>query len=326
MPNTTNFNWATPADTDLVKDGALAIRTLGSSIDTSLVDLKGGTTDQVLAKNSNTDMDFKWVTSDDANAIQNAIVDAKGDLIAASAADTPVRLAAGTNEHRLVADSAETAGLKYVADTTNYAIAAKGDLLVGTAADTLSALSVGTNGHILVADSVETTGLKWVAPAAAGGMTLLSTTTLSSTAVTLSNISQDYENLFVEVYGVTNNTADTQMRFGLNSNMTAFARGTRSFIAGTSQTIEYSNGLVSVNNMKRTGGANTFNLYITDYKNTSNYKQLFAVYYYDGTSALQNQMDILYYVTNTNAITSVTFDNNGSQTFTAGTMRLWGIK
>jgi hypothetical protein len=157
-------------------------------------------------------------------------------------------------------------------------------------------------------------------------MTLLSTTTLSSTAVTLSGISQDYENLFVEVYGVTNNTADTQMRFGLNSNMTAFARGTRSFIAGTSQTIEYSNGLVSVNNMKRTGGANTFNLYITDYKNTSNYKQLFAVYYYDGTSALQNQMDILYYVTNTNAITSVTFDNNGSQTFTAGTMRLWGIK
>jgi hypothetical protein len=63
MPNTTNFNWATPADTDLVKDGAAAIRTLGSSIDTSLVDLKGGTTDQVLAKNSNTDLDFKWASA-----------------------------------------------------------------------------------------------------------------------------------------------------------------------------------------------------------------------------------------------------------------------
>lgn len=63
MANTTNFGWETPDDTDLVKDGAAAIRTLGSAIDTSLVDLKGGTTNQVLAKNSNTDMDFKWVTS-----------------------------------------------------------------------------------------------------------------------------------------------------------------------------------------------------------------------------------------------------------------------
>lgn len=62
MPNTTNFNWATPADTDLVKDGAAAIRTLGSSIDTSFVDLKGGTTGQVLTKASNTDLDFSFTT------------------------------------------------------------------------------------------------------------------------------------------------------------------------------------------------------------------------------------------------------------------------
>lgn len=62
MATTTNFGWTTPNDTDLVKDGAGAIRTLGSAIDTSLGDLKGGTTDQVLAKNSNTDMDFKWTT------------------------------------------------------------------------------------------------------------------------------------------------------------------------------------------------------------------------------------------------------------------------
>jgi hypothetical protein len=62
MPNTTNFNWATPADTDLVKDGAAAIRTLGSSIDTSFVDLKGGTTGQVLSKASNTDLDFSFTT------------------------------------------------------------------------------------------------------------------------------------------------------------------------------------------------------------------------------------------------------------------------
>lgn len=113
MANTTNFGWETPDDTDLVKDGAAAMRTLGNSIDTSFVDLKGGTTGQVLSKNSNTDLDFTWVTSDDANAIQNAIVDAKGDLIAASAADTPARLAVGSNGDTLVADSAQSTGLRY---------------------------------------------------------------------------------------------------------------------------------------------------------------------------------------------------------------------
>ena len=116
MANTTNYNWATPDDTDLVKDGAAAIRTLGSSIDTSLVDLLGGTTGQVLSKTSGTDMDFTWVDTDDANAIQNAIVDAKGDLVAASAADTPARLAVGNNGETLVADSSTTTGLSYQAN------------------------------------------------------------------------------------------------------------------------------------------------------------------------------------------------------------------
>jgi hypothetical protein len=59
---TPNFNWPVPTSTDLVKDGATAIEALGDSIDASLVDLKGGTTGQVLSKNSNTDMDFTWVT------------------------------------------------------------------------------------------------------------------------------------------------------------------------------------------------------------------------------------------------------------------------
>jgi hypothetical protein len=59
-------------------------------------------------------MDFTWVTTDDANAIQNAIVDAKGDLIGATAADTPARLAVGTNGQILTADSTEATGLKWV--------------------------------------------------------------------------------------------------------------------------------------------------------------------------------------------------------------------
>ena len=110
---TPNFNWPVPTSTDLVKDGATAIEALGDSIDASLVDLKGGTTGQVLSKTSGTDMDFTWVTSDDANAIQNTIVDAKGDLIAATAADTPARLAVGTNGQVLTADSTVATGLKW---------------------------------------------------------------------------------------------------------------------------------------------------------------------------------------------------------------------
>ena len=113
MATTTNFGWETPDDTDLVKDGAAAIRTLGQAIDTSMMDLEGGSTGQVLSKASNADMDFTWVTTDDTNAIQNAIVDAKGDLIAATAADTPARLAVGTNGQVLTADSAEATGLKW---------------------------------------------------------------------------------------------------------------------------------------------------------------------------------------------------------------------
>jgi len=114
---TPNFNWPVPTSTDLVKDGATAIEALGDSIDASLVDLKGGTSGQVLSKNSNTDMDFVWVTSDDANAIQNTIVDAKGDLITATAADTPARLAVGSNGETLVADSSTSTGLRYTAGT-----------------------------------------------------------------------------------------------------------------------------------------------------------------------------------------------------------------
>jgi hypothetical protein len=110
---TPNFNWPVPTSTDLVKDGATAIEALGDSIDASLVDLKGGTTGQVLAKASGTDMDFSWVAQDDSNAIQNSIVDAKGDLIGATAADTPARLAVGTNGQVLTADSTAATGLKW---------------------------------------------------------------------------------------------------------------------------------------------------------------------------------------------------------------------
>ena len=142
MATTTNFGWETPDDTDLVKDGAAAIRTLGQSIDTSMADLEGGTTGQVLSKASNADMDFTWIAQDDSNAIQNAIVDAKGDLIAATAADTPARLAVGTNGYVLTADSAESTGLKWAAPATSGGMTLLASGSVGTSNGvTVSSLS-----------------------------------------------------------------------------------------------------------------------------------------------------------------------------------------
>jgi hypothetical protein len=110
---TTNFGWDIPQSTDLVKDGATAIAALGQDIDTALVDLKGGTTGQVLSKASGTDLDYSWVTS--TAGIPATILDAKGDLIAATAADTAARLAVGTNGQVLVADSTAATGLKWAA-------------------------------------------------------------------------------------------------------------------------------------------------------------------------------------------------------------------
>jgi hypothetical protein len=139
---TPNFGWSVPTSTDLVKDGATAIETLGDAIDASLLDLKGGTTGQVLSKNSNTDMDFTWVAQDDSNAIQNAIVDAKGDVITATAADTPARLAVGANDTVLTADSTTATGLKWAA------VSGGGRTLINTGGTSMNGVSTITISSI----------------------------------------------------------------------------------------------------------------------------------------------------------------------------------
>lgn len=84
---TPNFGWSVPTSTDLVKDGATAIETLGDAIDASLLDLKGGTSGQVLSKNSNTDMDFVWIEQDDSTLAFNAQTGTTYTLVVADAAN-----------------------------------------------------------------------------------------------------------------------------------------------------------------------------------------------------------------------------------------------
>lgn len=185
MPTTTNFGWTTPADTDYVKDGALAIRTLGNGIDTSLVDLKGGTSGQYLVKNSNTDLDFTWTTNtadiDGITAtspltgggtsgtitvgIQDGTTAQKGAVqLEDSTSSTSTTKAATPNSVKSAYDLANGAIAKSLID-------AEGDLIVGDADNAVQRLAIGTTGQVLTVDTAVDGKIKWAA-AAGGGKVL----------------------------------------------------------------------------------------------------------------------------------------------------------
>lgn len=101
------------------------------------------------------------IETTDPNAISKTILDAKGDLISATGADTPARLGVGSDGQVLLADSTQTTGLRWGADPVTATFDAKGDLLVGTGPDTFVKLSVGSDNQVLVADSAQTAGVRW---------------------------------------------------------------------------------------------------------------------------------------------------------------------
>ena len=345
MATTTNYGSTTPDDTDLVKDGAAAIRTLGSSVDTTTKALNPSTTlgdieYRSATANTNTRLGIgstgqvltvaggvpTWATSDDANAIQNAIVDAKGDIVAASAADTPARLAVGTDNQRLVAASGEATGLKYVADTQNTVIDAAGDLVYGTAADTLGRLGIGTAGQVLTVNS-GATAPQWATAASGGGMTLLSTTaTTSGSTVTISSISQDYKHLLVIATGLTASTnTDYSMRF--NSNTASNYASFETSYVDTTLSGAFSNGTsISISAIgTSTSNANTsnFTLNIYRYSEGSEFKNA-TMYARSRSSVNVGRSHTISYGSNT-AISSISLILDGG-TFATGTVYIYGVK
>lgn len=251
MATTTNYGWTTPDDTSLVKDGASAIRTLGSSIDSTLK------------------------TQIDAQ-IPDSLLTTKGDLIAATAASTPARLA-----------------------------------------------SSGTNNDVLTVDTSTSTGLKWAAPSA-GGMTLISTTTLSGAAVTLSSIPQTYVDLYLYIYNCTNATGNGRLQIKPNATASARSGGTDTSTSVT--TSFYFAGTLrgTQQPMDRTNADNGFAIRFQNYTQAVAFYNTYQLqgYYYDGTDGRAVNAAG---TTGTGAITSIEISNSGGNLST-GTVKLYGVK
>jgi hypothetical protein len=167
-----------PTPTDLVTDLPADFEVFGQAVDTSMADLKGGTSGQILSKASNTDMDFTWITNDVGDITNIAVTSpitgggSSGSVtIGVSAASTSasgvVQLSDSTSTTSSVLASTPTATKSAydLATTANTAagtaqttanaaipkstVTTAGDVIYATGSAAVTRLGIGTAGQVL---------------------------------------------------------------------------------------------------------------------------------------------------------------------------------
>jgi len=196
----------------------------------------------------------------------------------------------------------------------------KGDVYTFSTSD--ARLAVGTNGQVLTANSAAATGLEYTT-ISAGGMTLISTTTASSTSVTLSSIPQSYKSLYIVCFGFTVSSGNGGQR--ITPNNTASVTDSTFTMAGVANGLGDSViRLDGGGDVKGSDANNAWAITIHNYTSATSYKPFEFDGFLVNPSSVNKPISGGGAFRSNTAITSLVFDREGN-TFTAGTILLYGV-
>jgi hypothetical protein len=294
MATTTNYGWTTPDDTALVKDGAAAIRTLGSSVDTTTKALNPSTT--------------------------------LGDIeYRSSTANTNTRLPIGTNGQVLGVSGGVPAWVTNASGMTNP-MTTTGDTIYSSSGSTPARLGIGTTGQVLTVAG----GVPSWATASAGGMTSIASGNLTGATVSLTSIAGTYKNLILVIRDYYFAGA-FNFRSQLNSNSGSVYWNAFRTNDHTNATVVDSAGFQT--SLLRLSGSSIVNnadnnnvtvMQINDYANATSNKliQVQSAFIDNGTNRINVTNNAVF--NDTTAITSIQIYSDGS-TFSGGTYVLYGV-